>query len=103
MAGPSRILYRCLALVSVLCVAIAVPRVALRVEPGLSGTYLIPASAAPAFTTVDAEQSTAQLERRWPALTPDVFRVEWTGYLGVDADDTYTFTLVADEIGRAHV
>jgi len=68
-------------------------------DAGLNAEYFnsLAPDAAPVVRTRDAVLTTRQVDQRWPGLAPDTFRVRWTGYLGIDADDDYVFTITADD------
>ena len=89
--------------VLVLCGGLAIMLAALSVrftaEAGLSAEYFtsLATDASPVIRTRDTQLTTRHIDARWPGLAPDIFRVRWTGWLGIDAADDYQFTLTADD------
>jgi hypothetical protein len=79
--------------------ALAASRMALRVTHGLRGEYFdaIEPSGSPVLTVVDNEISTDRVTGNWLGSPPTTFFVRWTGYLAVDEDALYTFTLTSDD------
>ncbi|HEV3056798.1 MAG TPA: PA14 domain-containing protein [Vicinamibacterales bacterium] len=80
-------------------IALAASRMALRVTHGLRGEYFetIEPSGSPVLTVVDDEISTDRVTGNWLGSPPTTFFVRWTGYLAVDEDALYTFTLTSDD------
>ena len=48
-------------------------------------------------TRIDREISTAGVERAWRELTPEAFRVVWTGYVVIPETGNYTFATTSDD------
>ena len=48
-------------------------------------------------TRIDREISTAGVARAWRELTPEAFRVVWTGYVVIPETGTYTFATTSDD------
>lgn len=72
---------------------LVVPQLGLRAEyfqgPDRTGT--------PAIVSLDAEPSTQQVIARWLGSAPDVFSVQWLGYLTVTRAGDYVFALSSDD------
>ncbi|MFN7981398.1 MAG: PA14 domain-containing protein [Vicinamibacterales bacterium] len=83
----------------VLATALAGLSVLFTAEAGFNAEYFasLASDASPVLRTRDATLTTRHIDERWPGLAPDTFRVRWTGYLGIDADDDYAFTVTADD------
>ena len=76
----------------------AVARGALSAGQGVQAQYTTPAAwGTETHNLIDREISTASVARAWRELTPEAFRVVWTGYLVVPETGTYTFTTTSDD------
>ena len=76
----------------------AVARGALSAGQGVQAQYTTPAAwGTETHNLIDREISTAGVARAWRELTPEAFRVVWTGYLVVPETGTYTFTTTSDD------
>lgn len=86
-------------LLACLFVVLCGARAVLAPKPGLNAEYVpvIAGNASPVLSGIDVQASTRQIERRWPDLAPPEFTVRWFGYLAVDDDATYTFSVTADD------
>ena len=72
---------------------------------GLTGEYFANSrwTAPPATSSVDTEQTTAQLDRSWRSSPPAAFSVRWVGYLSVGRSGTYSFQTTSDDGSRLFV
>jgi hypothetical protein len=79
--------------------AIAIARGEFLLRPGLHAQYFTAPdwSGDPARTSIDTDISTAQLSRGWGFTPPDVFSLQWSGYLFIDRAGTYTFATTSDD------
>jgi PA14 domain len=80
-------------------IALIGARSALKVHRGLRAEYFDTTSlgARPAMTVIDDSVSVLQMTKRWEADLPDVFRVQWFGYLTVHSRTSCTFALTSDD------
>ena len=70
----------------------------LRTGQGVQAQYAAPALwGTHTFTRVDREIATAGVERAWRELTPEAFRVVWTGYVVIPETGNYTFATTSDD------
>jgi len=90
----------CLSIISLACWgALTAAKAALHVTRGLKGEYFetIEPAGLPVLTVVDDEISTERVTRAWSGSAPQAFSVRWTGYLAIDENAIYTFSLTSDD------
>ena len=90
----------CLSIISLACWGtLTAARAALHITHGLKGEYFetIEPSGLPVLTVDDDEISTERVARAWSGSAPQVFSVRWTGYVAIDENAVYTFSLTSDD------
>ena len=87
-----------IAFLVILTALTAVAHSALRAGQGVQAQYTTPARwGTETHNRIDREISTAGVARAWRELTPEAFRVVWTGYLVIPETAKYTFATTSDD------
>jgi hypothetical protein len=87
-----------LAFFVILTALTAVAHSSLGAGQGVQAQYTTPALwGTETHNRIDPEISTAVVARAWRELTPEAFRVVWTGYLVIPETATYTFATTSDD------
>jgi hypothetical protein len=87
-------------IISLACWAgLTAAKATLHVRRGLKGEYFetIQPSGPPVLSAIDDEISTERVTRAWFGSAPQTFSVRWTGYLAIDENAIYTFSLTSDD------
>ena len=87
-----------LAILVVLTALAAVAHSTLGDGQGVQAQYTTPAAwGTETHTRIDREISTTGVARAWRELTPEAFRIVWTGYVVIPTSGTYTFATTSDD------
>ena len=87
-----------LVILALLTTLAAVSRARLSAGQGIQAQYLDARGVGTdTHTRTNREISTAVVERAWRGLTPETFRVVWTGYVLIPETGTYTFATRSDD------